>query len=45
MRDVGVPEEDLPECAEAAISDGSIVYNPRFAMDTELLLEVLRQAY
>ena len=44
-RDVGVPEADLPALAEATISDASIVYNPRMAMDPALVLEVLRAAW
>jgi alcohol dehydrogenase len=44
-RDAGVPEADLPAIAEAAISDASIVYNPRMAMDPALVLEVLRNAW
>lgn len=45
FRDVGVPEADLGECAEVAVTDGAIVYNPRFAMEPSLVLEVLRAAY
>ncbi|MDI7267856.1 MAG: iron-containing alcohol dehydrogenase [Myxococcota bacterium] len=45
LRDVGVPEGDLPACADAAVEDGAIVYNGRFAMDAGLVLEVLRAAY
>lgn len=44
-RDVGVPETELPALAEATISDASIVYNPRMAMDPALVLEVLRAAW
>ncbi|MBI5489383.1 MAG: iron-containing alcohol dehydrogenase [Deltaproteobacteria bacterium] len=44
-RDVGVPESDLEAIAELAITDGSIVYNPRMAMDPALVLEVLRAAW
>ena len=44
-RDVGVPESDLQAIAELAVSDGSIVYNPRMAMDPALVLEVLRAAW
>ena len=38
---VGVPREALGEVAEAALSDGSIVYNPRpaDAASLKLLLE------
>jgi alcohol dehydrogenase len=44
-RDVHVPKDDLPAIAELAISDGSIVYNPRVAMDAALVLEVLEAAW
>jgi alcohol dehydrogenase len=45
LRDVGVPEADLPSCAEQSLSDGAIVYNGKFAADAELVLEVYRAAY
>jgi alcohol dehydrogenase class IV len=44
-RDVGVPESDLPAIAELAVTDGSIVYNPRLAMDPDLVLGVLKAAW
>jgi alcohol dehydrogenase len=44
-RDAGVPEADLEAIAAATISDASIVYNPRMAMDPALVLEVLRAAW
>jgi alcohol dehydrogenase class IV len=44
-RDAGVPQDDLPAIADLAVTDGAIVYNPRFAMDPELVLEVLRAAW
>jgi alcohol dehydrogenase class IV len=44
-RDVGVPEADLPAIAELAVTDGSIVYNPRLAMDPDLVLGVLKAAW
>lgn len=45
LRDVKVPESGLETAANDAISDGAIVYNPRNAMDHELLLGILRQAW
>ena len=44
-RDVGVPEADLQALAELAVTDGSIVYNPRVAMDPELVFGVLKAAW
>lgn len=44
-RDAGVPAADLEAIAAATISDASIVYNPRMAMDPALVLEVLRAAW
>ncbi|MEW6376801.1 MAG: iron-containing alcohol dehydrogenase [Thermodesulfobacteriota bacterium] len=45
LRDVGVPEEGLKECSELALSDGAIVYNPKFISDSEEVLKVYRQAW
>lgn len=45
LRDEGVPEDGLAELADLALEDGSIVYNPKFAMDPDLLLEILEQAW
>ena len=44
-RDVGVPEADLAAIADLAVTDGSIVYNPRMAMDPALVFEVLKAAW
>ena len=44
LREAGVPREALPECGEAALSDGSIVYNPRPA-DAASLTELLEAAW
>ena len=33
LRDAGVPEDGLEEAAELSLSDGSIVYNPKFIME------------
>ena len=45
LRDVGVPEEGLKECSELALSDGAIVYNPKFISDLEEVLKVYQQAW
>jgi alcohol dehydrogenase len=44
-RDVGVPESDLEALAEASLSDGAIVYNPKPVTDAAEVLGVLRAAY
>jgi len=41
----GVDEACLAECAELAMTDGSIVYNPRMVMESEEVLEVYRKAF
>jgi len=45
LRDVGVKEEGLKQAAEDAISDGSIVYNPKPIFDSAETLKILKQAY
>ncbi len=45
LRDVGVPESGLEKAADYSLADGSIVYNPRPAMEMELVLEVYRAAW
>jgi alcohol dehydrogenase class IV len=45
LRDVGVPEEGLKECSELALSDGAIVYNPKFISDSAEVLKVYQQAW
>ncbi len=45
LRDVGVPGERLAECVPDAMSDGSIVYNPKFISDPDDLLKVLKEAW
>jgi len=44
LREAGVPRESLAEVADAALSDGSIVYNPRPA-DAASLAELLEAAW
>jgi alcohol dehydrogenase class IV len=45
LREVGVPESDLAACAEAALSDGSIVYNAKPVSDPAEVLAVLKAAW
>lgn len=45
LRDLGVDEQALPQCAELSLSDGSIIYNPRMVMDAEEILEVYQKVY
>jgi len=44
LRDVGVPEEGLPELAEYAVNDGTSWFNPREVVTEEILLH-LKNAY
>lgn len=45
LRDVGVPEDGLEECAEAALYDGSIVYNPKTIIDSQETLGIYKKAW
>ena len=45
LRDVGVPEAGLAECSELALSDGAIVYNPKFISDSAEVLKIYKQAW
>jgi len=45
LRDVSVPREGLPRCAEEALSDGSIVYNPKPVFDPRETLGILEAAW
>jgi alcohol dehydrogenase class IV len=45
LKDAGVEESKLEQCSELAVTDGAIVYNPRFVMDPEEVLEVYKKAY
>jgi len=45
LRDVGVPEDGLEECADAALSDGCIVYNPKTIIDSQETLGVYKKAW
>ncbi len=41
----GVPENALPELAEATLADASIIYNGRTVLGADELLEVYRAAF
>ena len=45
FREAGVPQGDLGACAEMAMSDGSIVYNPKPVSDPGEVLGVLKAAW
>jgi alcohol dehydrogenase class IV len=45
LKDLGVTEDQLKECAELSMSDGSIIYNPKMVMDAEEVLGVYRMAW
>jgi len=45
LRDVGVPEAGLNECSELALSDGAIVYNPKFISESAEVLKVYQEAW
>jgi alcohol dehydrogenase class IV len=45
LRDVGVPEDSLPNCAFHAIVDTAAVFNGRPVADPNEILEVFNQAY
>jgi alcohol dehydrogenase class IV len=45
FKEAGIPESDLAACAEAAMSDGAIVYNARPVTDPAEALGVLRAAW
>ena len=45
LRDVGVPEDGLEECADASLYDGCIVYNPKTIVDSQETLGVYKKAW
>jgi alcohol dehydrogenase class IV len=45
LREAGVPQEGLNECSEIALSDGAIVYNPKFISDSAEVLKIYQQAW
>ncbi|MCK5197558.1 MAG: iron-containing alcohol dehydrogenase, partial [Spirochaetales bacterium] len=44
LKETGVPEEALPQIAEAAVMDGTSFYNPREMVEEEILVS-LKNAY
>ena len=45
LREVNVEESGLEQCANDALMDGSIVYNPKLVFDPEEILKVLHNAF
>lgn len=45
LREVGVPEGGLEACSELALSDGAIVYNPKFISDSTEVLKLYQEAW
>lgn len=45
LSELDVSEEDFSACAELAMSDGSIVCNPRMIMEAEEVVELYKQAF
>ena len=45
LKDLGVTEEKLKECAELSRSDGSIIYNPKMVIEAEEVLNVYLNDY
>jgi alcohol dehydrogenase class IV len=45
LKDTGVEESQLEQCSELAMTDGAIVYNPRFVGDPDEVLTIYKKAY
>jgi alcohol dehydrogenase len=45
LQDIAIPESDLEICAEMAMADGSIVYDPKPVTEPAEVLRVLRAAW
>jgi alcohol dehydrogenase class IV len=45
LREVNVNESGLEECANDALMDGSIVYNPKLVFDPDEILKVYKNAF
>jgi alcohol dehydrogenase class IV len=45
LKDFNLTEDQLKECAELSMSDGSIVYNPKMVVDADQVLNIYRLAY
>jgi len=45
LKNFNLTEDQLKECAELSMSDGSIVYNPKMVVDADQVLNIYRLAY
>jgi aldehyde dehydrogenase (NAD+) len=45
LKNFNLTEEQLKECAELSMSDGSIIYNPKIVMEAEEVFSIYRMAY
>jgi alcohol dehydrogenase class IV len=45
LREVNVEESGLEQCANDALMDGSIVYNPKLVFDPDEILKVYKNAF
>jgi aldehyde dehydrogenase (NAD+) len=45
LKDLGVSQEELKQCSELSLSDGSIVYNPKMVMDADTILAIYMKLY
>ena len=45
LKEAGIHEAQLKECAELSISDGSIIYNARMIFEPDEVLRIYREAY
>ncbi len=45
LKDAGVEESQLEQCSALAMTDGAVVYNPRFVADPEEVLAIYKKAY
>ncbi|MFC1877589.1 iron-containing alcohol dehydrogenase [Thermodesulfobacteriota bacterium] len=45
LKDTGIHEAQLKECAELSISDGSIIYNARMIFDPDEVWRIYKKAY
>jgi alcohol dehydrogenase class IV len=45
LGEVGVTEDQLGLCVERAMSDGSIIYNPKMIMEPQEVMDVYKKAF
>ena len=45
LKEAGIDEARLAECAELSMTDGSIIYNPRMVLEAEEVLDVYKKAF